>query len=178
VQKNGNTLEVQYASALGTMVADRTRLKQVLLNLLSNAAKFTKEGAITFCVAREARSEVKGMSRVGGEFPSRNSTLDLSSTSYTSTNGHPLDWVIFTIADTGIGMTPEQMDKVFQPFVQADNSTTREYGGTGLGLAISQRFCEMMEGKIIVESQMGIGSTFTLLLPGVVSDPKAAQAQN
>lgn len=178
VQKNGNTLEVQYASALGTMVADRTRLKQVLLNLLSNAAKFTKEGAITLCVAREARTEEKGMSRVGGEFPILNSRLDLSSTSYTSTNRHPLDWVIFTIADTGIGMTPEQMEKVFQPFVQADNSTTREYGGTGLGLAISQRFCEMMEGKIIVESQLGIGSTFTLLLPGVVSDPKAAQAQN
>ena len=178
VQKNGNTLEVQYASALGTMVADRTKLKQVLLNLLSNAAKFTKQGAITLCVAREVRSEDKGMSLLPGEFSSLNSTLNMSSTSQISTNHQPIDWIIFTITDTGIGMTPEQMDKVFRPFVQADNSTTREYGGTGLGLAISQRFCELMQGKITVESQLRIGSTFTLLLPGVVSDPKVAQAQN
>ncbi|NEQ86589.1 MAG: PAS domain-containing sensor histidine kinase, partial [Moorea sp. SIO2I5] len=72
----------------------------------------------------------------------------------------------------GIGMTPEQLNKVFQPFTQADNSTTKKYGGTGLGLSISQRFCEMMGCQIMVESAIGVGSSFTIRCPVVVNDPK------
>jgi len=80
----------------------------------------------------------------------------------------------FRVSDTGIGMTPEQMGKVFEAFTQAEASTTRKYGGTGLGLVISQKFCQMMGGDITVESALGQGSTFTILLPAEVVDPEAA----
>ena len=87
-------------------------------------------------------------------------------------------WVIFSVVDTGIGMTPEQVDKVFKPFVQADSSTTRKYGGTGLGLSISLRFCEMMGGYIKAESILGSGSTFQVALPANVQNPEEENSEN
>jgi len=75
------------------------------------------------------------------------------------------DWVSFEVTDTGIGMTQDQVDKVFEAFTQADNSTTRKYGGTGLGLTITKKFCQMMGGDISVSSKPGVGSTFSIQLP-------------
>jgi signal transduction histidine kinase len=135
VEKSANTLELRHADDLGVMHADRTKVQQVLFNLLSNAAKFTAGDVITFSAARE------------GE-----------------------EWILFRITDAGIGMTEEQMENIFEVFTQADSSTTRKYGGAGLGLAISQRFCQMMGGEITVESELGIGSTFTVRLPAEVAD--------
>jgi PAS domain S-box-containing protein len=83
-------------------------------------------------------------------------------------------WIEFRVTDTGIGMTPEQIDRLFQPFVQADASTSRKYGGTGLGMTITQHFTKMMGGEISVASEPGAGTTFTVLLPGEVkSEPVA-----
>ena len=134
--KNENRVAVSCDTAIGTVHADPMRLRQALLNLMSNANKFTERGTITV----DARH--------GQE------------------NGR--DWVTIAVADTGIGMTAEQMRKLFQEFSQADASTTRKYGGTGLGLAISKRFCQMMGGDITVESEPGRGSTFTIRLPRIV----------
>ena len=87
----------------------------------------------------------------------------------------PFDWVVFKIRDTGIGMTPDQLGKLFHAFTQADASTSRKYGGTGLGLVISRRFCQMMGGDVTVTSQYGKGSVFTVRLPLKVQDRKAPQ---
>ncbi|OQY49063.1 MAG: hypothetical protein B6247_24365, partial [Candidatus Parabeggiatoa sp. nov. 2] len=124
-----NILEIERPDLLGEMQTDLTKLRQMLLNLLSNAAKFTEQGIIHLAVKREG------------------------------------DNINFCVADNGIGMTEEQVQKLFQPFTQADSSTTRRYGGTGLGLAITKQFTEMMGGTLRVESEFGIGSTFTLSLP-------------
>jgi GAF domain-containing protein len=131
--KNANQVAVKCDGAIGTLHADQMRLRQALLNLMSNANKFTERGKI----AIDARQRQEDGS------------------------------ISISIADTGIGMTPEQMSKLFQEFSQADASTTRKYGGTGLGLAISKRFCEMMGGDITVESEVGRGSTFTIRLPRI-----------
>ena len=82
------------------------------------------------------------------------------------------EWMVFSVADSGIGMTSEQIERLFRDFSQADASTTRKFGGTGLGLAISKRFCEMMGGDISVESEMGKGSNFTVRLPAVLPQPQ------
>jgi signal transduction histidine kinase len=132
VAKNNNTLVIQ-TEEIGEIVADMTKLRQVLFNLLSNAAKFTESGDIVLQARRDTAATP------------------------------PL--LIITVSDSGIGMTPEQMEKLFQPFSQGDNSTTRQYGGTGLGLAISRRFCQMMGGDITAASEPGRGSTFTVWLP-------------
>jgi signal transduction histidine kinase len=87
-------------------------------------------------------------------------------------------WITLAVADTGIGMTPEQMGKLFQEFSQASSSTASKYGGTGLGLAISRRFCQMMGGDITVASEPGRGSTFTIRLPRIVNAPKEMVARN
>src|SRR6185436_3634538 len=91
----------------------------------------------------------------------------------TSASGEQM---IFKVSDTGIGITPEQLNKLFEPFTQADPSMTRRFGGTGLGLVISRRFCNMMGGDITVESRIGVGATFTMTLPVKVVDPKVETA--
>ncbi len=146
VEKNGNVLQAQFDNDPGTMYADGLRVRQVLFNLLSNAAKFTHQGTILLRIIRVPSDE-----------------------------DEPGDWLHFQVTDTGIGMTPEQIERLFRPFIQGDTSTTRQYGGTGLGLAISQRFCQLMGGYISVASQVGVGSTFTAFLPAMVSDTSAAR---
>jgi signal transduction histidine kinase len=138
------------------MYADLTRVRQILFNLLSNAAKFTKSGAITLQVRKEIRD---WRSEIDAEHNPQSPISNLQS-----------DWIVFQIADTGIGMTEEQIDGLFKEFTQADASTARTYGGTGLGLALTQRFCQMMGGDIAVASQPGQGSTFTVHLPAVVAE--------
>ena len=134
VEKHGNTLVIDGDAAGGlTMHSDITKLRQVLLNLLSNASKFTRQGRITLRVARREAD-------AGGV-------------------------VDFAVSDTGIGMTPEQLGRLFQTFSQADAGTTRKYGGTGLGLAISRKFCRLLGGDITVASEVGQGSIFTATLP-------------
>ncbi|WP_198017815.1 PAS domain S-box protein [Oscillatoria acuminata] len=144
VERNENTLMVECDRDLGLMYADLTKVRQILLNLLSNAAKFTKNGQITLSVVLFCPLNMATASPVTGKSSS---------------------WIQFAIADTGIGITPEQRQHLFKPFMQGDASTTREYGGTGLGLAISQRFCQMMGGEISVESQPLRGSCFSVILP-------------
>ncbi|MEB3282054.1 MAG: ATP-binding protein [Lyngbya sp.] len=167
--KNNNSFNVECVHSIGSMYADRTKVKQVLLNLLSNAAKFTQEGTVTLRVTRTSVSLQNGRGHSEHHKP-----IDYSHHSEQISSN---ERVIFAVTDTGIGMTPEQVKKVFQPFVQADNSTTRKYGGTGLGLSISQRFCEMMMGKITVKSQPNVGSTFTIKLPAFVPEPLPKEQQ-
>ncbi|MGC9523939.1 MAG: ATP-binding protein [Limnospira sp.] len=162
VQKNHNELQVNCDPDLEGMHADRTKVKQILLNLLSNAAKFTEHGVVTLNVSYRDRPESKSFPHSTGD--------NGSSSSVAIAPGQSRGWVAFEVRDTGIGMTPEQMTKIFEPFERADNSTTRRYEGTGLGLSISQRFCEMMGGTVTVESQIGLGSTFTACLPLAASE--------
>ncbi|WP_445245612.1 response regulator [Microcoleus sp. OTE_8_concoct_300] len=156
VEKNGNTVEVYCRDNLDTMHADMTKVRQVLLNLLSNAAKFTQNGKIAIGVERIKNEQLKMINQ------EESSQILISNSEFLS----------FRVADTGIGMTKEQLQRVFQPFTQADASTTRKYGGTGLGLAISQRFCQMMGGSIEASSTLGSGTTFTVLLPSAIQQPE------
>lgn len=160
IDKNDNQLIVHCPANLGNMHADLTKVRQALLNLVSNAAKFTEKGTITLTVVREE----------GDRGDREDYEHDSSSPSLSSSPSPSL--ITFTVTDTGIGMTPTQLSKLFQPFTQADASTTRKYGGTGLGLVITQRFCQMMGGDVTAESQVGQGSRFTIALPTTVSDRK------
>jgi signal transduction histidine kinase len=119
--------------AMGEIRSDRTKLTQCLLNLMSNAAKFTSNGSITL---HASRFHVDGA-----------------------------DWVRFTVSDTGVGMTAEQLDRLFEPFVQADASVSSRFGGTGLGLSLTRSLCRLMGGDITVQSELGQGSTFTMEIP-------------
>jgi signal transduction histidine kinase len=160
VEKNENVLEVHCDEHLGTMYADQTKVRQVLFNLLSNAAKFTQQGRVTLTVQKDegaiAQSQLSA-----ANLKSRNSDLSFSL--------HPsslkTSFILFRVADTGIGISDEQQQQLFQAFIQGDASTTKKYGGTGLGLAISRQFCQMMGGDITVESQVDKGSSFTVRLP-------------
>lgn len=162
IEKNGNTFEVSCPTNLGAMRADVTKVRQVLLNLVSNAAKFSENGTISLLVSR--------VEAIGGR--EQGAYSHLSSIQPPAVNA---PFLIFQVRDTGIGMTRKQLQQLFEPFSQGDPSTTRKYGGTGLGLAISQRFCQMMGGDILVESQFGRGSTFTVILPVEV---QAAEVQS
>jgi GAF domain-containing protein/CheY-like chemotaxis protein len=145
--KNGNRLVLDCAADIGAIDTDQMRLRQVLLNLLSNACKFTEKGTVTLSLAR---------------------------TTHNGTSG-----IAIAVTDSGIGMTPEQMGKLFTEFTQAEAGTSRKYGGTGLGLAISKRLVEMMGGSVGVESVPGKGSTFKVWLPekpGTASGAKAGES--
>ena len=129
LKMNHNTFEQHIDSDLPTMYTDITRLRQCLLNLFSNACKFTRNGHVTLTVKKEGKN------------------------------------ILISVSDTGIGMSSDQIAKLFKAFSQADISTTRHYGGTGLGLYLTKQFVEMLDGSIEVESVLGKGSTFTIKLP-------------
>jgi signal transduction histidine kinase/CheY-like chemotaxis protein len=133
VAKNDNRLEIICPADIGWMRSDLTKVKQSLLNLLSNSSKFTAHGKLTL--------ELSRLATAAGSV------------------------VRFRVSDTGIGMTQEQMAKLFQAFSQADTTTTKRFGGTGLGLAITKHFCVTLGGDVGVESEPGKGSTFTITLP-------------
>ena len=143
MSKNGNTLVIDCSADIGSLRTDLTKLKQSLINLLSNAAKFTKQGEVRLSLARVADE------------------------------GRPAS-IRFAVSDSGIGMTEEQMGRLFQAFTQADSSTTRHFGGTGLGLTITKHFCTMLGGAVDVASKPGEGSTFTITLPDQVLHAPAA----
>lgn len=133
MKANNNTLQTVCAGDINEIYSDSKGLKQILLNLLGNAGKFTKQGTISLIINKEIRS------------------------------GQP--WMEISIKDNGIGMTEDQIARLFQAFSQVDPATTTKYGGTGLGLAISRRICQMMGGEIQVSSKLEHGSTFTMRLP-------------
>ncbi len=143
VGQNDNRLAVAVPADVGRMRADLTKVRQVLLNLVGNACKFTRAGTVRLSAARATAPDGRA-------------------------------WVTFAVADSGIGMTGPEMGRLFQPFTQADASTTRRYGGTGLGLAISRRFCRLMGGDVTVTSEPGVGSTFQVRLPADVTDAAGA----
>jgi signal transduction histidine kinase len=141
-ERNGDTLKLRCARDLGEITTDRTKLHQILNNLLSNACKFTHNGRIELSIRTQSE---------GGRA-----------------------WYRFEVSDTGIGIAPDVLERLFAPFVQADSSTTRKFGGTGLGLAISRHYARMLGGDITVRSQPGVGSVFTLRLPQEAIDPRKA----
>jgi signal transduction histidine kinase/CheY-like chemotaxis protein/HAMP domain-containing protein len=140
VAKNGNRLEVRIAHDIGSIRTDRTKLKQCLLNVLSNGSKFTQDGELTLAVERADRAMIQ-----------------------------------IAISDTGIGMSEEQLGRLFQAFSQADASTTKKFGGTGLGLAITRHFCRLLGGDISVTSRVGEGSTFTILIPDQTAESERSE---
>jgi signal transduction histidine kinase/DNA-binding response OmpR family regulator len=138
--RNDNTLTVSFTSDVGTMHSDLTKVKQALLNLLTNACKFTKAGRVALTVAADPDAQ---------------------------------GYLALTVTDSGIGMTAEELGRLFQAFAQADSSTTRKYGGSGLGLVITRSFARMLGGNVTVTSTPGQGSTFKLSLPIVSVAPSA-----
>jgi signal transduction histidine kinase len=151
----GSQFNIESPGELGVIYADYNKLRQILLNLLSNATKFTDKGTITLTTIR--------------------STVSPESIAQNQFNQLPLvtecknsDWLYFQVTDNGVGIPSEQLKIIFEPFIQADDSSTRKFGGTGLGLPISQHFCQAMGGDISVDSTVGEGSIFTVQLPARV----------
>ncbi len=170
IEHNGNAFVVDVDPAVGEMYSDRTKVKQSLLNLLSNAAKFTEQGTITWRISVPSVPLPSEWERLG-----EGSTDLLPEDDGGDTQGLPSpppsptavgegvgSLISFSVSDTGIGLTDEQMGRLFQAFSQADASTTRKYGGTGLGLAITREFAQMMGGDVTVASKPGVGATFTI----------------
>jgi signal transduction histidine kinase len=131
LKRDGMQLESDIPDSIGELRTDRQKLKQIVLNLLTNALKFTAHGSVTISVK------------------TRGSTGET--------------WI--SVRDTGIGIAPEDHEKIFEDFRQVDSSPAREYGGTGLGLSICRRLAKMLGGDIHLKSELGKGSTFTLVLP-------------
>lgn len=141
MRQHGNVLQVACPADIGNMTGDTTRLRQILLNLLGNAAKFTENGVVTLTVGKF--SDAKGQ------------------------------WVRFSVRDTGIGIAPEHVARLFHDFVQGDLSATKRFGGAGLGLAITRRFCELMGGQVNVSSTPGKGSEFVVDIPALAAVSEA-----
>jgi CheY-like chemotaxis protein/two-component sensor histidine kinase len=131
--KGKNRFDINCDDNIGDMVGDEQRVRQILFNLLSNAAKFTEQGQVDLSVNLTQRQGQQ--------------------------------YVRFQVSDTGIGMSQQQLEKIFDPFIQADGTTTRKYGGTGLGLSIVSQFVELMQGDIDASSTPGQGSRFSVCLP-------------
>ncbi|MGA9407744.1 MAG: PAS domain S-box protein, partial [Bacteroidota bacterium] len=148
MEKNDNSLRINIAQNISTVRLDHTKVRQILFNLISNASKFTQKGTITLSADTVPASDQSDAK------------------------------IILTVSDTGIGLTEEQIAKLFKEFSQADTSTTRKYGGTGLGLAITKRFSDMMHGSIEVKSEPKKGTTFIVMLPQYLenAEEKAAPA--
>jgi signal transduction histidine kinase len=153
VEQNGNRFEIDHGRSLGLIVADETKLRQIVLNLLSNAGKFTRDGQVVLSVERDC--------------------------------GPPGDWVQIAVRDTGIGIEPAAMARLFSEFTQAEAGTQGKFGGTGLGLALSRKLCRLMGGDIAAESTPGVGSCFTAIIrvdriderDGVATDDPVALPQ-
>ncbi|MBD2178962.1 PAS domain-containing protein [Pseudanabaena sp. FACHB-1998] len=138
-------LEIKLPKNLPDQILDERRIRQVLINLLNNAMKFTLEGGrITLEVQKVEVQEVE------------------------NTNS----WTRFSVTDTGIGIAPENVNKLFQPFIQIDSALNRQYDGTGLGLALVKQMAELHGGKIGLTSELGVGSCFTIDLPYLPSEPE------
>jgi signal transduction histidine kinase len=166
--KNSNKLTVICSPEIGRVRSDPTKVRQILFNLLSNAAKFTDRGLITLRVART--HAVASHSATG--------IRQASDAEHSIGMPGGASRLVLEVADTGIGMTPEQMSRLFQVFTQAHAGTYNKFGGTGLGLAICRRFCDMMGGEIAVASSAGQGSTFTVTLPDDLKQPVAKLSLN
>jgi len=136
MHKNNNQFIIELGKHLGYIHQDVAKLRQSLLNLLSNAAKFTHEGTITLQADRESQADG--------------------------------DWLTLSVSDSGIGISEDKLEDIFEEFIQAEGFTTRDYGGTGLGLSISRRLCRMLGGDITVKSSKGDGSTFTIHIPALL----------
>ncbi len=160
-QGKGVTLQSELAADVPLrLVGDPTRLRQVLLNLLGNAVKFTPHGGtVTLRVLREFGGDARGEAQ--GEADARDAAV----------------WLRFEVEDTGIGIPADKLEAIFDPFSQADSSTTRKYGGTGLGLTICRRLVELMGGRIGVRSTEGAGSTFHFNAPMQQASQQQVAAQ-
>ncbi|MCK5876924.1 MAG: DUF3369 domain-containing protein [Candidatus Marithrix sp.] len=152
-----NDFQICCIGEMGIISADNNKIRQILLNLISNALKFSKEGKVIFTICRS-------------QIPPTNTEDNYQDfTTKTIAACQKSDWIYFTVVDDGIGIATEDLEKIFEPFSQVDNSSTRKFGGTGLGLPITKRFCEAMGGYITVESSSGNGSIFTVQIPAQVS---------
>ncbi|OGO03943.1 MAG: hypothetical protein A2Y72_04740 [Chloroflexi bacterium RBG_13_53_26] len=153
--KKGLSLDSAIASDVGVIISDRRRVEQILINLVGNAVKFTEQGFVRVA-ARLVRSK---------EFGARSDEFGVVSALSTQSSALHRDLVEISVADTGIGIKPEDLDKLFKPFSQVDTGLARNHEGTGLGLSICGKLVEMLGGTIRVESEWGKGSKFTFTLP-------------